>query len=166
MTSGRQIKATTLLALALIAFFVVMTTACDREEYDVEASATSPEAGDERGGSLNSDKYAMRVDGADVAVDDAATVNLEILPGSDLKINLDYPWEFEFSEADGVELAEERLRFADLDLTEERAIIPVGVTALEPGRHTVSGKGDFSVCNDDICEIMRGEPVEFVVEAQ
>ncbi len=159
-------KSTTLFGLALVAILLTLVTACDREEFEAEASATSPEAGQQAAPAGGSDKYAMRVDGADVAVDDQATVNLEILPGSDLKINLDYPWAFEFNEADGLELAQGKLRITDLDLTEDRAIIPVGVTAHEPGRHRVSGTGDFSVCNDDICEILRGEPVEFVVEAE
>ena len=164
---ARRIKTMIKLAVALVAVATMgLVVGCDREELDVQAQADEPVQGDEATLMQRAGIYSMRVDDGSVDVDSESRVELRVLPGDDLKVNLDYPWAIEFDETDGVSLGATRLRIGDLDLDEERAIIPVDVTATEAGRHTLTGKADFSVCNDDICEILRGEPVEIVVEAR
>lgn len=142
---------------------VLMTvSACERETYDPADESDAPA----EAVAVASDDYRLQVDGQEIASGEETTVNLAVLPGDDLKINLEFPWSFEFENADAVTVDDGPIDINAIDLTEERATIPVALTAQGAGQHTISGVGNFSVCNDKVCEVMRDEPVEFVVQAE
>ncbi len=134
---------------------------CDRQEFevddDVEVSESSAELGEH---------YTLHVDRDDLIVGEEGIVGFEIRPGDHLEINLDFPWRVEFDEVEGIEFGEQQLGRGDLDLEKERAIMPVDLTALDEGQFRIEARADFSVCNDQRCDIMRDEPVEFIVQAQ
>ena len=164
---------TTLLVLALTAM-MALAVGCEREEYQPEAVGAA-EADDNDGAdntaasagvTTNSHHYSMRSSSTTVKAGDSQDIELTVLPGSDLKINLDFPWSIEFFDSDDVELGAHELDGDEMDLSDDEAVIPVSVTVTEAGTHRIEAEGNFSVCNDDICHILRGEKVELVVETQ
>ncbi len=159
--------------LMVVGLTVALGWGCDREEYDPEA-VPAQEADDESeaddpahaaGINWDSHHYSMQLSEREIAAGEDEEVGLELLPGTDLRVNLDFPWSIEFEETDGIELGASSLDGDAMELTEERAVIPVELMAEAQGEHTVAARGNFSVCNDDICHILRDESVEFVVDA-
>lgn len=140
---------------------VVVTTGCEREEFDSEAVAESADGPVDR-----SDQFTTGVEGAEVEVGEESRVEFQVFPGPDLRINDEFPWAIEFDDVEGLELGASSMDWTDMELRDERATIPVDVTAAQVGRYTLEAKADLSVCNDERCDILRGEPVELVVEAQ
>ncbi len=149
---------------AILVFGVLtvgLMTGCDREEYDPEAVAQEAQEHVDR-----SHQYTMRVEGSEIDVGEESAVELLVLPGPDLKINNEFPWSIEFDEIDGLVVERSKMNWNDMELQDEQATIPVSVTAKEPGQHRLEGRADFSVCNDERCDILRNEPVELILEAQ
>lgn len=146
------------LSAALILAFAI---GCDREEYDPEAFAPEQQAGG--GGSHH---YSLQVEGTELEADSEDVVSVQVFPSSDLRINLDFPWSFEVQDAGGLEIDEVELSSDDMELTEQRAAIPLKVAGAQQGEYRVEATGNFSVCNDEICHTLRGEDVEFVVDAR
>ena len=139
-----------------------LTMGCEREQYDPEAAAVEAEMETQRG----SHQYSSRVDDGELMVGQEQDVRLAVLPKPDLKINLEFPWSVEFSEGD--DLAFDQLQWdrEAMDMSEERVAIPLTVTAASAGAHTIEGRANFSVCNDDRCYIFSDEALEFVVHAE
>lgn len=150
--------------LAAMVLSLVWAFGCERQSYDAEAVG-AVESGDEGTASSTSHHYGMRVGDSDVAAGEADEIVLEVLPSSDLKINLDFPWSIELDAPEGLELGASSIDGEGMDLTEEQARIPVSMTARGEGEYEVTGRANLSVCNDDICHILRDEPVGFVVNA-
>lgn len=96
----------------------------------------------------------------------ASQVDLGVVPGANLKINLEYPWKITFEEVEGLRLGTTVLNREALQLSEARATIPLEVTAEQPGDYTLNAVGNFSVCNDDRCDILRDEALQFTVKVQ
>lgn len=146
---------------------------CERDEYQATAVETEEERPDDEAPSSDfdevrdrSDQFTMTVSGAEIEVGNQAEVQLQLLPGPDLKINLEFPWVIEFEEVDALEYGATRLGSDAMDLQDERATIPLTITAEEPGNYEVTARADFSVCNDDRCDILRDEPLSFMVRAR
>ncbi len=133
---------------------------CDRQEFDVDDDVEVTESSAELG-----THYTLHVDAQDLVVGEEGEVGFKIRPGDQLEINLDFPWRVDFEDSDSLQLSDRQLSRDALDLSKERAVLPVDVTAMEPGEHRVEARADFSVCNDQRCDIMRDEPVEFIVQA-
>ena len=169
MTDDRRV----VLFIALIAAGSVLMVGCERDEYQATAVEVDEERPDDEAQPSDfddardrSDQFTMTVSGADIEVGNQAEVQLQLLPGPDLKINLEFPWVIEFEEVDALEYGATRLGSDAMDLQDERATIPVTITAGEPGNYEVMARADFSVCNDDRCDILRDEPLSFMVRAR
>ncbi len=146
--------------LAALAVMITMVVGCERETYDAEA--VQPESDS---ATSNSHHYNVRVGDARVAAGDEEEVVLEVVPSPDLKINLDFPWSIELESSEDLQLGASTIDADGMQLLEEQARIPVSVTAQSAGEYEVEGRATLSVCNDDVCHILRDEPVKFVVEA-
>lgn len=148
-------------ALTLAVFF---GPGCERDTYEEGSEEASEDGASQSAG--NSDSYRLRVPEEPLAIGEATTVDLEVIPGPDLKVNREFGWKFNFDETSGVEMTSRNLRMGDMEVSDDGVIIPLEITADEAGRHTVSGLADFSVCNDEICPILIDEPIEFTLNAQ
>lgn len=111
------------------------------------------------------DRYVARGPEATVAVGSEAKATFRIEPRGDLKINKEYPWSIAFEPHEALSLGATTLGRGDLELADERAELPITVTATSAGEYTVSATGSFSVCNPQRCDILRDEPLEFTVVA-
>lgn len=110
--------------------------------------------------------YRLESPSEPIAAGAASRVDLGVVPGANLKINLEYPWKITFEEVEGLSLGTTVLNREALQLTEARATIPLEVTAEEAGDYTLNAVGNFSVCNDDRCDILRDEALQFTVKVQ
>lgn len=168
----------------LVVFALMGIAACDREEYEPTA------VGADEGSSVaamqdqRSEHYSLRFENTEIQAGQEAQVEIHVLPGADLEINLEFPWAIEFDEVEGLDLGVGRIDWdgsagelhgqgqgdgefrGDLLLEKEMATIMMAVEAAEPGEYQVSGRADFSVCNEEICPILRDRPVNFVVQVR
>ena len=147
-----------LVVILLLAVFA--TAGCEREQFDPDQETEGAAQT-----ASTTHQYSTRVDDGQVTVGEADEVRLQILPATDLKINLEFPWSIRLDSDDGLELKDDRLEGEELVLSEERAEIPIRVEATEAAEHRVRARANFSVCNDDRCYIFSDESVEFVVQA-
>ncbi|MBA2665287.1 MAG: hypothetical protein H0U74_23565 [Bradymonadaceae bacterium] len=92
-------------------------------------------------------------------------VTLTVEPGPGLKINLEYPWHVALQESDGISFATASFGKGDIELSEERAVVPVVVSAHKAGDLSMVVIANMSVCNDDRCEILRDEQLLLKIEA-
>ncbi len=149
--------------LALITFASI---GCDRSD---RAAVAEPSAAisDSENAVKRSKKgmYSARIAQDSVVVGQPIEVALAIEPGNDLKINLDFPWKIEMQEREGVSFPTTSFSKADITLSEERATVPMVLNVAKAGEYDVEAIADFSVCNDDRCEILRGESVIVKVRA-
>ena len=144
---------------------LVMLSGCERDELDLDALGA--EAGESSGGGIHRmDQYRTRVQGTELEVGQEGEVMFQVVPGPDLKINLEFPWRMQWESPEGVVLKETEFDAATMDLTEEVATIAVPLEVLEAGSHEVRGIANFSVCNDDRCDILQREEVSFVIDAE
>lgn len=162
--STTSMKTTGARALVVaVALAVAAGLGCEREEYDPEAVSGDRQASES---ASDSHHYSVEVTGTELEVGQSATVDIEVLPSSDLWVNLDFPWSLEVVDAGGLEVETAELEGQDMDLREEKATIPIGLEALDEGEHEVRARGDISVCNDEICHTLRDQQVDFVVDAR
>lgn len=163
MWNARQYRSRGPMSLGLVVMATMVVFAsigCDREEFDPEAAESDDGPVD------RSDQYTTEIDGATVVVDENNQVKLQVFPGPDLNINDEFPWMIEFDDVEGLEFEQSDLRWDDMELTDDKATIPISVTAEDIGEYTVEAKADLSVCNEDRCDILRDEPLEVGLEAQ
>lgn len=155
-------------ATALTLVGCVVLSACDEQPsappipepvLGAEASAQAPARS--RAGN-----YRVESPAEPLTAGESSTVELAVVPGPNLKINLEYPWKIEFEEVEGLSLATTLLKREALSLSEERATIPLDISAEAAGDYTLNARGNFSVCNDDRCDILRDEALQFTVTVQ
>ncbi|HET7544498.1 MAG TPA: hypothetical protein VFK05_31725 [Polyangiaceae bacterium] len=66
-----------------------------------------------------------------------------------------YPYKFKLNEAAGLKFANLVVEKEAVKVEKTRATLSVGLTPESAGKHTVSGKLFFSVCNDDQCLVEK-----------
>ncbi len=66
-----------------------------------------------------------------------------------------YPYKFKLNEAPGLKFANLVVDKDAVKVEKTRATLAVGLTPESAGKHTVSGKLFFSVCNDDQCLVEK-----------
>lgn len=153
---------------ALALTLLVALAGCESEQAMVVTPEPFSGAAEQAGSSSRARAGNYRVESpAEAIVAGAASeVALAVVPGPNLKINLEYPWKITFEEVEGLSLATTLLNRDALQLTEERALIPLEVTAEQAGDYTLDAVGNFSVCNDDRCDILRDEALQFTVKVR
>lgn len=117
-----------------------------------------------RGGTNRPTNYSARVQESRLSAEPEQTLALVIRPGRGLKINEDFPWKFEFDAVEGLGVPATTLTGDQIKLEEMQALIPLGLGEVRPGTYKVEARGNFSVCNDDRCDILRNERMEFEIE--
>jgi len=66
-----------------------------------------------------------------------------------------YPYKFKLNEAPGLKFPNMVVEKDAVKVEKTRATLPVAFTPESAGKHTVSGKLFFSVCNDDQCLVEK-----------
>lgn len=164
----------------IAAGLLIAAVGCDKSSGDTttqKASATAATASDQSPmpapsesnsttTSANAEHYDVRSAQQAIEVGKKAKVELAITPSDGLKINKEFPWKLEFSDTANVQLAQKAITGAQIDLDESEATFPVMLEASAAGEHKLAATGDFSVCNDTKCYSIRGEALEFTVEAK
>lgn len=161
----RVMKLKLFLVLALVA---LVTAGCEREEFEATAVEANQQGAPEISGQAvdKSDQYQIQVVEAEHQAGAQETLLVEVLPGPNLEINLEFPWALRLPQVEGLEFQSPELKRDELDLTLERAQLPVKFQAAQAGVYEVEARADFSVCNDDRCDILRDEPLSFTVRVQ
>ncbi|MFP4598279.1 MAG: hypothetical protein ACOC9J_04565 [Persicimonas sp.] len=164
-----------LLISALAVLAAVASFGCDNPSNQADDSAASasaqapvadPEADETANGrtAKHTDRYAVRSPEQAIGASHKQEVELGITPADGLKINKEFPWKIELTQPEGVALAQTTFSKAQIDLGEEQATMAVFVESEQAGSHQIEATGDFSVCNDAECYVIRDEPIDFDLE--
>ena len=109
--------------------------------------------------------YVLESPTAPVAVGAEEAVALKIRPAPGWKINKLYDWNLEFEQPASGRIATTTVAGDDIALEDTTATIPVTLTAGAAGSLEIAATADFSVCNDDKCELYDDVPLQFTVAA-
>lgn len=159
--------------VVLVSLSLVALVGCDQNRSG--PVATSPvatgaveaaPAAAAKGGARASDLFTTAGPAAAVTVGSEQAVQLTIKPTPGFKINKLFQWNFEFHPSDNVQLSTTEVAMSDVQLEDSHAVIPVSLTATAPGEHELVATGDFSICNDDKCELYRDREITFQIAAQ
>ena len=162
--------------LVWMALSTTVATACDREEQvavsdPAESTAVAveeapkPTAAAEQAPPSNATLYTVAGPKTPVAVGTPADIELRVEAGEGFKINENYPWAFSLQASEALGVAATEISGDALKMQKASAAIPVKVTANAAGEHTLTATGNFSVCNEDRCELLRDKEVSFTVRA-
>ncbi len=164
-----------LLISALAVLAVVVSFGCDNpsnqtEEPAASARAEAPVADDEadKADSTRKAKHTNRYDVSSpeqaIGAGQKQKVELGITSADGLKINKEFPWKIELTQPEGVAFAQTTFSKSQIDLGEKQATMAVFVEAEQAGAHQIEATGNFSVCNDTECYVIRDEPLDFNLE--
>lgn len=144
---------------------------CDRAGQKAEAEAPTPSGGSagEATGAADrapgdDDRFATAVEPGMVSAGEQSEVTFKVLAGSGLKPNEEYPaWDFDLQPPAGVNLATGSFDRETVELTGDGAVFRTTLKAEEAGEVTIPAVGNFSMCNDSTCHIMRDQKLAFTV---
>lgn len=160
--------------LLVVSLAAVTAAGCEASDKRTEATATGPSSTAEaptasptahQGTSKNREHYALESPSSAIRVGQKERTELSVTPTGALKINHEFPWAFEFNPPQGVQLAQTSFSKEQIELRDQRATISTFVEADEAGEHRIEATGNFSVCTDTKCYVIRDEPVSFVLRA-
>lgn len=164
-----------LLISALAVLAVVVSFGCDtpsdqKDDSAASARAEAPvadqqedQAATERS-AKHTDRYGVSSPEQAIGAGQKQKIELGITPAGGLKINKEFPWKIELTQPEGVALAQTSFSKSQIDLGEDQATMAVFVESEQPGDHQIEATGDFSVCNDTECYVIRDEPLDFNLE--
>ena len=89
------------------------------------------------------------------AAGQAGTAEIVIIAKPPFHANDKYPYKFKLNEAPGLKYANLVVDKDAVKVEKTRATLSVPLTPESAGKHTVSGKLFFSVCNDDQCLVEK-----------
>lgn len=145
---------------------LVKLTACDQPKSGpVQPEAIEPTQAVAQKTATTGDLFSAQGPQTSVAVGSATPIELSVTPSAGFKINKLYTWSFEFHPNDAVDFASTSVKMDGITLDDARATIPLSVTAKRAGDHVLTATANFSVCNDDKCELYRDREVAFKLAA-
>jgi hypothetical protein len=103
--------------------------------------------------------------GAAVAGKPATSV-IEVRPAPGFHMNLEFPARLRVTPPAGVTVTKPDLTKDDAELTEAHLRFSVAFSAGAAGKATLAGLGDFSVCNDTTCKLIRDEKLSWDVDVK
>ena len=95
-----------------------------------------------------------------------AEVKLKVLPGEGYKINTEFPWKVTPKASEGLEMPSDAVARSSIVLADAAATVPIAVTGQKEGKWPLQAKAGLSVCNDERCEIIRGQCLSVDVTVQ
>ncbi|MEL6178042.1 MAG: hypothetical protein AAFS10_03770 [Myxococcota bacterium] len=142
---------------------------CDSKNKTAETTPPTPEAASAQAKATSDPggkPFAVQADAASVSVGTDGKANLSIKPAAGFKVNEDYPWKATFADAKGVTLTQKEFAKDTWKLSPKGAELEIPLKASEAGEHTLTAKVNFSVCNDEKCEVVRDHEVNLKVAAK
>jgi len=103
--------------------------------------------------------------GAAVAGQPATSV-IEVRPAAGFHMNLEFPARLRVTPPAGVTVTKPDLSKDDAELTEAHLRFSVAFNVAAAGKATLAGLGDFSVCNDTTCKLIRDEKLSWDVDVK
>lgn len=110
--------------------------------------------------------YTIHIAAGEAAVGKPATSVIEVRPATGFHINKEFPARLRVSPTAGVTLAKADLSKEDAELTDELLRFSVPFNASGVGKVSLAGLGDFSVCNDSTCKLIRDEKLSWDVDVK
>lgn len=113
-----------------------------------------------------SQPYTVRIVPGEATAGKPATSVIEVRPAEGFHVNLEFPARLRVTPPAGVTVARPDLSKADAELTADVLRFSVGFSAATAGKVTLAGLGDFSVCNDSTCKLIRDEKLSWDVQVK
>jgi hypothetical protein len=110
--------------------------------------------------------YTIHIAAGNAAAGKPATSVIEVRPATGFHMNLEFPARLRVSPAAGVTVTKADLAKEDAELTNELLRFSVAFSAAAAGKVTLAGLGDFSVCNDTTCKLIRDEKLSWDVDVK
>lgn len=110
--------------------------------------------------------YTVRIVPGDAAAGKAGKSVIEVTPSTGFHMNLEFPARLRVTPPNGLALAKAELGKEDAELTDAVLRFTVPFTAAAAGKVSVDALGDFSVCNDTTCKLIRDEKLAWDVDVK
>jgi hypothetical protein len=110
--------------------------------------------------------YTIHIAAGSAAAGKPATSVIEVRPAPGFHMNQEFPARLRVSPAAGVTVTKPDLAKEDAELTNEMLRFSVAFSAAAAGKVTLAGLGDFSVCNDTTCKLIRDEKLSWDVDVK
>ena len=110
--------------------------------------------------------YTVRIVPGDASAGKGATSVIEVSPAAGYHMNKEFPARLRVTPPTGVTVAKPDLSKEDAELNETMLRFSVAFNAAAAGKVTLAGLGDFSVCNDTTCKLIRDEKLSWDVDVK
>jgi hypothetical protein len=110
--------------------------------------------------------YTVRIIPGDATAGKAGKSVIEVTPSTGFHMNLEFPARLRVTPPNGLALAKAELGKEDAELTDAVLRFTVPFTASAAGKVSVAALGDFSVCNDTTCKLIRDEKLAWDVDVK
>lgn len=148
-------------ALTFVVFAVLV--ACGRDGEARESSAPVPQAA-----GASDKQYTVAVAPVQLKVGATATASLTIKPGKGLHFNEEFPAKFTVEPTAFARCPKDKLtaKTGEVKVANGQGIVSIPLTGVAAGNGTVKVTGNFSVCSDEQCYMLRGEILTVAVTVQ
>jgi hypothetical protein len=110
--------------------------------------------------------YTVRIVAGDAKAGQAGKSVVEVTPAAGFHMNLEFPVRLRVTPPTGLTLGKADLSKEDAELTEAALRFSVPFTATAAGKVSLEALGDFSVCNDTTCKLIRDEKLAWDVDVK
>lgn len=125
------------------------------------AATTATPLGDPSGGA----RYTVVARAVELKVGGKLTTELRIEPAEGLKYNKDFPSKFVVNAGRHAKCDKEDLtkRAGDVKMDGKVGVVSIPLSGIAAGTGSLSIMGNFSLCNDEQCFVLRGEQLSLQV---
>lgn len=110
--------------------------------------------------------YTVRIVAGDAKAGQAGKSVVEVTPAAGFHMNLEFPVRLRVTPPTGLTLGKADLSKEDAELSEAALRFSVPFTAAAAGKVSLEALGDFSVCNDTTCKLIRDEKLAWDVDVK
>ena len=110
--------------------------------------------------------YTVRIVAGDAKAGQPGKSTIEVTPAAGFHMNLEFPVRLRVTPPTGLTLGKADLSKEDAELSEAALRFSVPFTAAAAGKVSLEALGDFSVCNDTTCKLIRDEKLAWDVDVK
>jgi hypothetical protein len=110
--------------------------------------------------------YKVALGEVDLKAGEAGKVTIVVTPKTGFKVNKEFPWRAALTGGAGMTVPTDEQGTDKWKLTDKEGTLELPVTLAEAGEKDLKGKLNFSVCNDDRCDVIRDHEVSFKIAAK
>ena len=158
----------TSLLLALSITLVLAVAACRKSADATPGAAQAQTSGTSAGGkgAIQQKLFDLKITPGASTVGKSTTSVVRVTPGPGYKMNTEFPVALKLNQSNGITFAAHELRGKQAQLTEKALEFKVQLTPSKAGKASMSATADFSVCNKNICKLIRGEKLSWAVDVK